>query len=91
MGGGSHAHDAHGHDAHGHDAHGHGGHGAIADPHGGEIPAVPATRTITPAPEDFAALPGPRAILWPVVWLAVAAVLVGVLLCGGWHPFHGAH
>jgi hypothetical protein len=70
---------SHAHDAHGHDA------------HGGEIPAVPATRSITPAPEDFAALPGPRAILWPVVWITVAAVLLSVLLSGSWHPFHSDH
>jgi hypothetical protein len=80
----AHASDAHGHEAQGHDAHGHGaqghdahGAGAPADAHAGpaEIPPVPALRSITPAAADYA-LPHPGAgLLWPVLWLAVAALL----------------
>lgn len=88
----------------GHGAHDHGGsthHGApaagpaAATDHGGvgtghaEPPPAPAQRHITPAPEDFENLPGPGALLWPVVWIGLGALLVVVLLRGGWPAFHG--
>ena len=70
---GGHGHDSHsGHaGAHGgHDAHeAHGGHGST------EIPPAPATREISPARDDYAQ-PWPGALLlWPVVWVGVAALL----------------
>lgn len=86
--------DAHGHaDAHA-DAH---GHAAVADPHDAhaagpvELPAAPAERSITPAPEDFRNLPGPGALLWPVVWIGAGALLLVLLLKGGWPAFHDEH
>lgn len=88
----------------GHGAHDHGGstqHAAHAvgpaaagdDPGAGaahaELPPAPAQRHITPAPEDFENLPGPGALLWPVVWMGLGALLIVVLLRGGWPAFHG--
>lgn len=44
------------------------------------IPPEPVERSITPAPEDFAT-PAPTALyIWPVVWVAVIALL-------GWGMF----
>jgi hypothetical protein len=64
------------HDPHAHDAHGDPAASAHAGP--AEFPPVPAVRSITPAPEDYA-LPTPGAgLLWPVVWLLVAIVFVAV-------------
>jgi hypothetical protein len=91
----SHGHD-HGGGGHsgGHDdAHGHGA-APAHDPsqHGpAEIPPEPAQRSITPAPEDFRNLPGATSLAWPVLWMALAALLIGTLLCGGWPAYHDEH
>jgi hypothetical protein len=82
--GGAHAHGSTGHDSHGAGHGGHGGHDAHAAAHGGEIPPAPAVRSITPAPEDFVNLPGPSAVIYPVLWMALGALLVVTLLSGGW-------
>ena len=71
MGGGHGHDDGHGHG--GHDA----GHGAGQDAsHGSaEIPPAPATRWISPARSDYEQ-PWPGSLLlWPAVWLGVAALL----------------
>lgn len=79
-----------GHGSHDHGAHA--AHGADSAPTGPvEIPPVPAERSITPAPEDFRHLPGPGALLWPVVWVGVAALLLSVLLKAGWPAYHDEH
>jgi hypothetical protein len=83
-----HDHAGHGHEHAGH-AHHDAGHGAA---HGGEPPPAPAVRHITPAPEDFARLPGAGALAWPTLWIVLAAVVIAALLSGGWHdrtPGHG--
>jgi hypothetical protein len=93
AGGGAHA-AGHGHGhasspasghAQGHDA---GHHQGAATAHGGEIPPAPARRSITPAPEDFVNLPGPSAVVYPLLWLAAAALLVVALVAGGWSLHH---
>jgi hypothetical protein len=65
---------------------------ADADAHHGpaELPPEPSERWITPAPEDFAAPPPAGALLWPLLWFAVAALLV-VVLSGTWPEFHPEH
>ena len=85
----------HDHGAHAHPAP---GHSAVADGHAGVLPPPPSVRSITPAPEDFQQLPGPSAMLWPLVWAALAVLLLVGLFAGGWHlvnmPHHedgGAH
>jgi hypothetical protein len=86
-----HGADAHG-GGHGHDdPHGHGHGGADAHPGGpAEIPPVPAERSITPAAADYA-LPHPAGgLLWPVLWLAVAALLFAAAGRGA-HPIHAGH
>ena len=64
------------HDPHAHDSHGPGDDAAHAGP--AEFPPVPAVRSITPAPEEYALPPPGTGLLWPVVWLLVAVVFVGV-------------
>ncbi|MCC7139032.1 MAG: hypothetical protein IT460_11475 [Planctomycetes bacterium] len=67
-------HDDHGHGGHGHDAHGGHGHDAHGGDHGpAEIPPVPETRSISPARSDYAQPWPGRLLLWPVLWLVVAA------------------
>jgi hypothetical protein len=95
----------HGADAHGGghgDPQGHGGGHGPADPHGhgdaadahaggaAELPPVPAERSITPAAADYA-LPHPAGgLLWPILWLAVAALLFAA--AGRWaHPIQAEH
>lgn len=80
SGGHGHASEAAGHGSGGHSSGGHssGGHGSGghgAGTHGPvEIPAAPATRSITPARGDFEQ-PWPGSLLWwPVVWTVVGAV-----------------
>lgn len=85
----AHADHGHAHDEHRHDGHGHAA--PAADPHGGQIPAVPAARSITPAPEDFIGLPGASGLAWPLFWIAVGVVGAAVLLGGGWRAFTSDH
>jgi hypothetical protein len=61
--------------SHGHDA-GHAAQAAAGAAHGpAEIPGEPPVRTISPAGADLPfTLPMPG-VLWPVVWLGVAALL----------------
>jgi hypothetical protein len=73
----SHPHaDPHGHaPAAASPAHGHGQ---------ADLPPEPTTRSITPAPADYAtALPMPR-LLWPLLWFAVFALLLATLRAAGW-------
>jgi hypothetical protein len=79
---------AHGHD-HGPSDHGQ-GHGHAPAPGGShEIPAAPAARHITPAPEDFATRPAASRLLWPVFWAVVAVLSVLAVRGAGWHePAH---
>jgi len=74
--------------AHGDAAHGSAAHAAAPSEHGTEIPPVPAQRSITPAPEDYANLPGARDLIFPLAWLAIAALLVSYTLGGGWGVHH---
>jgi hypothetical protein len=62
------------HAAHGHDA------PATAHEHTGhaEPPPAPLERSITPAPEDYAVPASGPGLFWPVVWVLVAVVLVGL-------------
>ena len=76
---------------HGHDAQH--GHGAGATPSAplkpAELPPIPASRSITPAREDFER-PWPGAlIVWPFVWTGVAVLLLIVARSFG-RPF-GPH
>lgn len=95
MGHGADHSGSHGHGSHTHAGHAAGGHGvATAEPsaHGhAELPPAPAERSITPAPEDFRNLPGPGALLWPVLWVGLAALLIAFLLRGGWPAYHPEH
>ena len=84
------SHAADGHAGHGPTAHGHTAAGHEPHAHGGEIPPAPLERHITPAPEDFQNLPGARALVVPILWCALAGLLVAVLLSGGW-GLHGTH
>lgn len=53
-------------------------------------PTPTVRRSITPAPEDFRERPGGRALLWPFLWLGVAAALWASVHAVGWWPFeHG--
>lgn len=61
----------------------------MAETHGGEIPPVPAQRHITPAPEDYANLPGASALVFPVAWCVLAGLLIAALLGAGWGLHHG--
>lgn len=48
-------------------------------PEAHEPPPAPENRSITPAPEDFESPPPPQNLLWPVLWCAIAAVLIAAL------------
>jgi hypothetical protein len=64
------------HAPHGHDE----GHAASAAHDLGHVdfPPAPATRSISPAAEDYAVPMRGAGLLWPIVWLLVAVVFVGV-------------
>lgn len=88
---GAHAGHGHGSGSHHSGSHHSGSHGA-PEPgaHGpAELPPAPLERSISPAPEDFENLPGPRALVWPVLWIGLGALLTAALLSGGWPAFHG--
>ena len=74
--------------AHADAAHGHAAHAAAPSEHGAEIPAAPAQRSITPAPEDYVNLPGASSLVFPLAWLAIAALLISYALGGGWGVHH---
>jgi hypothetical protein len=80
------SHDAHGGEA-GHEPSG----GASGDGPAG-LPPAPLTRSISPAPEDYALpFPGPG-LLWPLVWLVFAIVLWrGAERTAGPVRTHGGH
>jgi hypothetical protein len=54
-----------------------------------DLPAAPATRRITPAPEDFANPPSFLAYLWPVGWIAICVLVYTTLTGMGWHEWLG--
>ncbi len=63
------------HTSHAHDDAAHGADHA----EGGQVPEAPATRRITPAWSDFESMPAPRALLWPLFWVALAAAVWSLL------------
>ncbi len=88
----SHDHEEHeSHAAHGGNAPSDAGATAVhGDPHA--LPPEPASRFISPAPEDFAATPPVRNLMWPFAWAAVVLVAWLAVRSYGWRvPEHATH
>ena len=60
-----------------------------ASPGGGDLPPVPESRSITPAPEDFASPPPLVRLLWPLLWIGVGILLVVAAFAWGWRVHDG--
>jgi hypothetical protein len=56
-----------------------------------EIPPAPSPRSITPAPEDFARTPPAASLLWPLFWMAAAALLWALVRHSGWRWLGAGH
>jgi hypothetical protein len=52
-----------------------------------ELPPEPQTRHITPAAEDYQSPITLMQVVWPTVWLVVAAALFFVVQHAGWPAF----
>jgi hypothetical protein len=55
------------------------------------IPPEPKSRSITPAPEDFASRSPLRSLLWPLGWLVAAFLLWTAVAGHGWHEADAHH
>lgn len=54
-----------------------------------DLPPAPATRHITPAPEDFENLPPLLKYLWPIGWIVLCVLIWVSFSNAGWHATHG--
>ena len=59
--------------------------------HADNLPPVPAVRYITPAPEDYENPPALGNLLWPIVWVGIAALCYLAVEAAGWIEWTAHH